>query len=447
MKIVHNVAFIAKLYELRVLKRYKVLCETLSSVCWLMCCFDDKRNAKNRTHVSFPFLFEAAAIATRTHTARTAHASTHKLRSKQEDEIPVEQKLTDCQAGPRSQSHRTKRSRTNSTHLSDSTTTIMSLAKSLRALRSVKSFGSEKTFSDDLNHSDCGNGTLASLIACERWDEVRELLSNPNTDETREAVLSCQYGGKGTDATKTVWNNALHFACRFYPPWDVIKAIDRIHPQYMMQVDNAGRTVLHLAAKNGVSPQVIRYLCAKNPSAAGAQDVLGRTPLHYVCKHYGARYNEAKCEHVPLADSMRDVVRTISRTGPRSVNLEDIDGCGALEYAIEYEAPFKVVRDIQKACEKDWKKRRSSGLKHESLQQDLRDQFQAQQSRLKLEIMRLTDSSMSLSATEDQDQPRPEVIKKDEPVFAATSGQMQVMLSDRRKRPSEPFGAKRAMCA
>mmetsp|Transcript_13139 Transcript_13139/g.21826 ORF Transcript_13139/g.21826 Transcript_13139/m.21826 type:complete len:354 (-) Transcript_13139:69-1130(-) len=301
--------------------------------------------------------------------------------------------------------------------------------------------------------------SLSNLIVREHWDAVRLFLSNPDIDETRAKILSCRYGPAAYDddaENNSAWNNALHYACKYHPPWDVIKAINLLHPQYMTQVDTVGRTVLHIAAKNGVSPQVIRYLCAKNPSAAGAQDVLGRTPLHYVCKHYAKRYSESKCENIPLLDSMRDVARTICRTAPKSVNLEDSDGCCALEYAIECDAPFKVIRDIQKACEKDWKKRRLSGLKHKSLQQDLHDQFHTQHSRLQLEIVKLTDSSMSLSsnanappiAAEEGDLVDDGTAKKDDGLPTASGQLAQVaMLSARRDRPSKPAGAPRAMCA
>ena len=302
--------------------------------------------------------------------------------------------------------------------------------------------------------------SLSNLIAREHWDAVRLFLSNPNVDETRARILSCRYGPAAyyDDAeNNSAWNNALHYACKYYPPWDVIKAIDLLHPQYMTQVDAVGRTVLHVAAKNGVSPQVIRYLCATNPSAAGAQDVLGRTPLHYVCKHYAKRYSESKCENIPLLDSMRDVARTICRTAPKSVNLEDADGCCVLEYAIESDAPFKVVRDIQKACEKDWKKRRLSGLRHESLQQDLRDQFHTQRSLPQLEIIKLTESSTFLAsngsntppiASEHGDLEDDSTAKKGDGLPIASGQLAQVaMLSARKEKTSKPAGAPRAICA
>lgn len=284
--------------------------------------------------------------------------------------------------------------------------------------------------------------SLSNLIAREHWDAVRLFLSNPNVDETRARILSCRYGPAAyyDDAeNNSARNNALHYACKYYPPWDVIKAIDLLHPQYMTQVDAVGRTVLHVATKNGVSPQVIRYLCATNPSAACAQDVLGRTPLHYVCKHYAKRYSESKCENIPLPDSMRDVARTICRAAPKSVNLEDADGCCALEYAIESDAPFKVVRDIQKACEKDWKKRRLSGLRHQ------------------LEIMKLTESSMSLASngsntppitSEHGDLEDDSTAKKGDGLPIASGQLAQVaMLSARKEKTSKPAGAPRAMCA
>lgn len=243
------------------------------------------------------------------------------------------------------------------------------------------------------------SGKLVDLIVNEDWESLRKFLSNPNINEVESSILSGTYmikSEKKEDDVIDIGNNALHFLCHYHPPWDVVKAIDKAHPQYLDQVDAAGRTVLHTAIQNGAEPQVVRYICSKKAAMAGKCDITGMTPLHYACKYYADKYVPAKCKDASLEDAMRDVVRTVFRNSPQQlINIEDIDECTALEYAIETDAPYKVIRYIQKACESDWKDSASSGLDHESMKDDLINYVNSSQRNLKLEMEKLGLSSRS----------------------------------------------------
>ena len=232
---------------------------------------------------------------------------------------------------------------------------------------------------------------LAAYIANEKWDAVRELLSDPNA---KFLVHSCSYPDNDNSSI-SIHDNALHYACRFYPPFDVVKLIHLANPEYITQVDSAGRTVLHTAIRYGSDPRTVRYLGAKYPSAVGALDLANQTPLHYLCWHYGASHDPIKSRG-DKAECMLEIVRALFANSPKqTVNVENEDGCTALELAIETGAPYKLVKFLQKACQTDWREASdSSGLDHEALKQVLHDQVIKSQRKLSIEIERSSSRQM-----------------------------------------------------
>ena len=237
---------------------------------------------------------------------------------------------------------------------------------------------------------------LAAYIANEKWDAVRELLSDPNA---KFLVRSCSYPDHHTSSI-SIHDNALHYACRFYPPFDVVKLIHLANPEYITQVDSAGRTVLHTAIRYGGDPRTVRYLGAKYPSAVGALDLANQTPLHYLCRHYGASHDPIKSRG-DKAECMFEIVRALFANSPKqTVNVESEDGCTALEWAIETGAPYKLVKFLQKACQTDWREASdSSGLDHEALKQVLHDQAIESQHKLSTEIERTSSRRMMRGST------------------------------------------------
>lgn len=126
-----------------------------------------------------------------------------------------------------------------------------------------------------------------------------------------------------------------------------------------MTPDNVGRLPLHYAAKWGASYRLIEYLVEKNRSAATVQDVLGRTPLHHLCKSYSSSAGSNKLPgDLASDDNMVQATTILIAAAPDAVNIEDNDGITVIEYAISSDAPYRAVRLIQKASERDWKERK-----------------------------------------------------------------------------------------
>lgn len=220
--------------------------------------------------------------------------------------------------------------------------------------------------------------TYSLLIAQQDWAAVREALS---TEEGRHNVQS-ELTVPDTDG------GVLHFACRFHPPVDVVASMASHFPGAVRNTDRMGRCPLHIAAKWGAFPEVIKFLIEEYPDAAGFQDAMGKTPLHLACESYASKYSSRKNGGRPLKDAMVEVVRRLCRAAPDSVNLEDMDDMTALEYAIDADVDLKVVRSIQKACEKDWKHRRElPGTSHEAVREGLLQQSQRNSQRLRRNLL------------------------------------------------------------
>lgn len=155
----------------------------------------------------------------------------------------------------------------------------------------------------------------------------------------------------------------LHLATRFHPPLNVVQFLFEAHPRAAFEVDRMGRLPLHLATKAGASPTVVRFLLLKNPNAASRADVLGKTPLHLACEHYMFTYDPAVegRNAPPVEDAIKSVVDDLCKL-PECVNMEDMNGMSALEYAIDSDCPLKVVKKLQKSSEKQWKASQNSSV-------------------------------------------------------------------------------------
>lgn len=221
------------------------------------------------------------------------------------------------------------------------------------------------------------SGSISRIMAAQDWDRFRMLLST----EVGQIAVQNQLLSSNDFAAES----ALAYASRFHPPMDVIRCIDDLlPPDVAVRPDPIGRSPLHTAAKWGAPPRVIRYLAEMDPAAAATQDVHGKTPLHYAAEFYGSNYAPRRSDDKPHKEAVLEVIRYLCKLSPTTVNVEDNDDCTALEYAIENDSDIKVVRSLQKACERDWKKRRSAGgikQKHADVKQTMLVQQQRRSQR------------------------------------------------------------------
>jgi hypothetical protein len=123
--------------------------------------------------------------------------------------------------------------------------------------------------------------------------------------------------------------------------------------------DATGRYPVHVASKWGATPDVIHFLIQTNPIAAGIRDDLGKTPMHYIAEYYSKNYSPRMALIHPMEESMLQCVRLLKASAPKSMNLEDNEGCNAIEYALENEVDIKIIKAMQRACRDDWRERSS----------------------------------------------------------------------------------------
>jgi len=202
----------------------------------------------------------------------------------------------------------------------------------------------------------------SDLILQQEWRLIRRLFSNQ-----REEAIEHVATWLGTDA-----DNLLHWVCRSHPPEDIIKLFYACNPKSIQQADGEGQYPIHKACQYGASLRVILFLLKSCRLAASAQDSSGKTPLHLLSKHYPRNYDiEDDPEEIPVTIAMVEIVKILCLAAPDIVNLEDKDGESAVEIALECNAPLKVIKELQRASEKDWKARRIVHSRHERMCIDL----------------------------------------------------------------------------
>jgi hypothetical protein len=100
--------------------------------------------------------------------------------------------------------------------------------------------------------------------------------------------------------------------------------------------------------------------------------------MHYVAEYYITNFQLPLEMLYPMDESMMQVVKMLKSAAPTSVNLEDDEGCNAIEYALVNDVNMKIIRSMQRACRDDWRQRSKAsddGLRrrHSDLMRDLEE--------------------------------------------------------------------------
>ena len=202
----------------------------------------------------------------------------------------------------------------------------------------------------------------------------------------------------------------IHFAARFQAPQRTIKLLSQHFPISLESADATGRYPIHVAAKWAAMPDVIQFLLRSNPTAAGVQDCLGKTPMHYIAEYYAANYSHRKAQILPMQESMLEVVKLLKTAAPTSMNLEDNEGCNAIEYALENECDIRVIKAMQRACRDDWRERKAEAIgykgrrTHKDLVEDV--QNKAEELRAQMSSRKLNAGSMEVKELKLEDTDR-----------------------------------------
>jgi hypothetical protein len=212
--------------------------------------------------------------------------------------------------------------------------------------------------------------TIAGLIGNRKWSLLDALLMDGTP------LISIDDPALAEHAITE--NIVLHFALRFQAPLRTVSLLSKLYSSSITSPDASGRYPIHVACKWSSTPDVINYLVRLNSSACGVQDNFGKTPMHYVAEFYVANYQLSLERLYPMDESMMEVLKLLKTAAPASVNLEDNEGCNAIEYALENDVHVKVIKSMQRACRDDWRQRSKNsddGLRrrHSDLMQDLEE--------------------------------------------------------------------------
>jgi hypothetical protein len=228
--------------------------------------------------------------------------------------------------------------------------------------------------------------TLTRLIARQEWEAIETMLSSIPIEKIeidKKGGITDQY--------------VLQFALRYAPPLRLVKLLALKYPLCLTMPDPTGKYACHVACKYGALPTVIEYLVSENSHAAGVQDPEGKAPIHYVGEFYASNYESPKSPSV--RESMIQVIHTLRQAAPHSFNLEDDDGCNAVEYAIANDADMKVIKTMQRTARDDWKtiKESDSGKTHDEMEKVVK--LSANEARMKNEFIAVNFSRRNLGLT------------------------------------------------
>jgi len=142
-------------------------------------------------------------------------------------------------------------------------------------------------------------------------------------------------------------HSLVHFACRKRPPLFIIKELLKGFPDAVHEKDCMGRFPLHIVVMYGSYADVVEYLLQKH-NVAGTSDIQGRTPLHLLFNDLKYRSKDGIEFGPETRDSIYPIVSLLCEASLRCAVTEDHMGKSALEYAIEEEADFAIVKVLQK---------------------------------------------------------------------------------------------------
>jgi ankyrin repeat protein len=178
---------------------------------------------------------------------------------------------------------------------------------------------------------------LMKLAQQHRWDKLEKFLMAADYN-VKESIKETKddFGG-----------NCVHILCLFDAPLDLFIQVVDLCPSKVREVDNENRTPLFMAAASGASAAIVSSLLALYPEAATMRDLDGRTPLIAACMHQdpGAIMRDGQSSRYR---QFRIVQELIAAT-PNGVDLSDLNGLNALEYAILGSGELCTVIVLQKA--------------------------------------------------------------------------------------------------
>jgi len=105
---------------------------------------------------------------------------------------------------------------------------------------------------------------------------------------------------------------------------------------------------LQTALINGTTPHVLEYLIETNKISSSVLDIDGKTSLHLAFDAYDKVGDDVNPYSFTILEYLPEVIGMVCSLNPSHILKEDKDGMNVLEYAIEKDVDYAILRRLQK---------------------------------------------------------------------------------------------------
>jgi len=183
--------------------------------------------------------------------------------------------------------------------------------------------------------------SITMLILNRQWQLLNVILA--------KYIHSCDHYYKskcGIDCSQR--HSILHFALQYNAPLYIIRQIVKNGPTLVNENDCMGHFPLQTALIHGTTRSVVEYLIETNKKSSTLLDRDGKTSLHLAFDAYDNVEERVTPATIQILESLPQIIRLVCSLNPSQILKEDVNGMNVLEYAIEKEADYSIIRRLQK---------------------------------------------------------------------------------------------------
>ena len=180
-------------------------------------------------------------------------------------------------------------------------------------------------------------------------NEIECLTRNRNWKALEKSMAKCKRlsncplheSSRNIDCSEQ--HNILHFVLKYNAPFNIIRQIVAINPELVYQTNSIGHLPLHTALTSGTCPSVVKHLYEANEKSISIVDEEGKTPLHLAFEAY-----EKVGRSLLTSSKIAEVIFLVLSLKPSNMLVMDENSMDVLEYALEKEAPYGLIKKLQR---------------------------------------------------------------------------------------------------
>ena len=151
----------------------------------------------------------------------------------------------------------------------------------------------------------------------------------------------------------------------YQPPLKIVRKIAENFPTLAYDINCIHHFPLHTALSHGCNINVVNYLIGRNNRAVQVTDRKGKNLLHLAIDGYEKLYLKSNYELSSINDNLFQVLNTLYNIEPSNVIKTDLNDMDVIEYALEKEIDYDVIRKLQKLTS-NYMQRQSERKKNDS---------------------------------------------------------------------------------